>query len=60
MELNEHLTNAEIKRAIRYLDPDTYAERTDEDAATLVEICVTLLTGLMGAITYICLYMRNL
>ncbi len=56
-ELNEHLTDAEITWAIRYLHPHLGAERTGEDAGTLVGICITLLTGLTGAI---CLYIRNL
>jgi hypothetical protein len=51
MELNEYLTDAEITWAIRYLHPDLCAERTGEDAGTLVGICITLLTGLTGAIT---------
>lgn len=60
MKLNEHLTDAEITWAIRYLDPDLCAERTGEDAGTLVGICITLLIGLASAITWICLYMRSL
>lgn len=59
MELNEHLTDAEITWAIRYLDPDLCVERTEEDVGTLVGICVVLLAGLTGAITYICFYMLN-
>ena len=59
-ELNELLTDAEITRAIRYLDPDVCAERTGEDDGTLVGIWITLLTGFTEAITCICLYMRNL
>jgi hypothetical protein len=38
MELNEYLTDAEIVRAIRYLDPDFSTERTEEDAGTALEI----------------------
>jgi hypothetical protein len=59
IELNEHLTDAEISRAIRYLDPDLCAQRAGKCAGTIVEICITLLTGLTGALTYICLYMRG-
>lgn len=60
MEINEHLTDVEIMRAVRYLDPDVCAERTRKNAGTFVGICIALLTGLMSAITYICLYMRKL
>jgi hypothetical protein len=60
MEFNERLTDAEITWAIRYLDPDLCAERTRENPGTLVGICISLLTGLTSAITYICVYMRNL
>jgi hypothetical protein len=60
IELNEHLTNAGIMRAIRYLDPDLCAEGTGEDAGTVRGICITLLTALTGALTYIYLYMRTL
>ena len=60
MELNEHLTDVEIMRAVRYLDPDLCTERTRKKTGTLVGICITLLTGLISAITYIFLYMRKL
>jgi hypothetical protein len=60
MELNEHLTDAKVALAIRYLDPDLRAERTGKDASTLVGIFITLLTGLTGAIAYICHYIWNL
>ena len=56
----ERMTDAEIMSAIRYLDPDPCAEGTSEDSVMLVGICITLLTGLTGAITYVCFYMRNL
>jgi hypothetical protein len=59
-ELNEHLTDAEITRAISYLDPDLCGEKAGEDARALIGICITLLTGLTSATTYICLYMWNL
>ena len=59
MKLNWHLTDAEIARAIRYLDLDLCAQRAGNDAGTLVGTCITLLTGLTGALTYICLYMRR-
>ena len=60
MKLNEHLTDAEITWAIRYLDPDLCAERGGKDAGTLIGICITLFTALTGSITYICLYLRSL
>jgi hypothetical protein len=60
MKLNEHLTDAEITWAIRYLDPDLCAEKTGENAGTLVGICITLLIGLIAAIMCIWLYMRSL
>ncbi len=60
MELDEHRMDAEIMRAIRYLDPDLCAERAEEDTGTVVGIGITLLTALAGALTYIGLYVRNL
>ena len=60
MELNEHLTDAEIIRTIRYLDPDLCAEKAPEDSGTAVGIGITLLTALTGALTYIGLYVRDL
>jgi len=59
MELNEHLTDAEIVRAIRYLDPDKCTEKAEEDTGTVVGIGVTLLTALTGALTYVGLYVRD-
>ena len=60
MELNEHLTDADITLAIRYLDPDLCAEKAGEDTGTAVGIGITLLTALAGALTYIGLYVRDL
>ena len=60
MGLNEHLTDAEIIRAIRYLDPDLRAETVGEDAGTATGIGITLLAALAGALTYIALYVRDL
>jgi hypothetical protein len=60
MEPNEHKTDAEIIRAIRYLDPDLCAEKAPEDSGTAVGIGITLLTALTGALTYIGLYVRDL
>jgi hypothetical protein len=59
-DLNEHLANAEIMRAIRYLDPDLCAETTGEDIGTVVGIGITLLSALTDALTYISLYVRDL
>jgi hypothetical protein len=60
MELNEHLTDAEMMWAIRYLDPDSCAEKAEEVMGTIVGISITLLIALTGALTYICLYVRAL
>ena len=60
MELNQHLTDAEITEAIRYLDPDLCGEKAGEDTGTLVGIGITLLTALTGALIYIGLYVRKL
>ena len=55
---NERPTEAEIRRAIRYLDPDVCAERTGEDAGTILGICIALVTFLTGALAYVWLYIR--
>ena len=60
MDLSEHLTDAEVERAIRYLDPDLCAEQTEEDAGTVIGIGISLLTALTGALTDISFYVRNL
>ena len=60
MKLNEHLTDTEIMWAIRYLDPDSSAEKTGKEAGTIVGICITLLIALTGVLTCICLYVRTL
>ena len=60
MNLNEHQTDAEIMRAIRYLDPDLCAGRAEEDTGTVVGIGIAVLTALTGALTYIGLYVRSL
>ena len=59
MELNEHLTDAEIMRAIRYLDPDLCAAKAGENTGTAIGIGITLLTALAGALTYIGVYVRD-
>ena len=60
MDLNEHLTDAEIVRAIRYLDPDLCAEKASEDTGTVIGIGITLLIALTGALTIICLHIWTL
>ena len=60
MELNEHLTDDEIMRAIHYLDPDLCTGTSREDTRTAVGIGITLLTALTGALAYIGLYVRDL
>ena len=60
MEFNEHLTDVEIMRAIRYLDPDLCADKAGEGTGTAVGIGITLLTALAGALTYIGVYVRDL
>lgn len=60
MEFNEHLTDVEIMRAIRYLDPDLCADKAGEDTGAAVGIGITLLTALAGALTYIGVYVRDL
>ena len=57
---NERLTDAEIMRSIRYLDPDVCAERTGEDAGTILGICIALVIFLAGALAYVWLYTRTL
>jgi hypothetical protein len=52
----EHMTDAEIMLAIRYLDPDLTAHRTAVEGGTILGICITLLTMLPGAMSYICPY----
>ena len=58
--LNQNLTDAEVERAIRYLDPDLCAEQAEEDAGTVIGIGISLLTVLTGALTDISFYVRNL
>ena len=60
MEFNEHLTDGEIMRAIRYLDPDLCADKAGENTGTAIGIGITLLTALAGALTYIGVYVRDL
>ena len=60
MDLSEHLTDAEVERAIRYLDPDLRAEQNEEGTSTVVGIGITLLTALTDALTSISLYIRNI
>ena len=60
MEFNEHLTDVETLRAIRYLDPDLCADNAEGDTSTVVGIGITLVTAIAGALTYIGLYVRGL
>ena len=60
MEFNEHLTDGEIMRAIRHLDPGPCADKAGENTGTAVGIGITFLTALASALTYIGLYVRNL
>ena len=60
LEFNEHPTDGEIMRVIRYLDPDLCADKAEENTGTAVGIGITLLTALAGALTYIGLYVRDL
>jgi hypothetical protein len=60
MEFNEHLTDGETMRAIRYLDPDLCADKAGENTGTAVGIGITLLRALAGALTYIGVYVRDL
>jgi hypothetical protein len=56
----ETLADAEITRAIRYLDPDLRAEQNEEGTSTVVGIGVIFLTALTDALTSISLYIRDL
>jgi hypothetical protein len=56
----EHMTDSEVLRAIRYLDPDFSAEGTGEDAGTDLGISFSLTTVLAGALAYVGLYARSL
>lgn len=60
MELNEHLTDDEVMRAIHYLDPDSCAGKSGKDTRPGTGIGITLLTALTGALAYIGLYVRDL
>jgi len=60
LEFNERLTDGEIMRAIRYLDPDLCADKAGENNGTAVGIGITLLAALAGALTYIGVYIRDL
>jgi hypothetical protein len=60
MVLNKRLTDAEIMRVLRYLDPDLCAEKAGEDTGTIVGISFALAAGLTGALVYIGLYVRTL
>ena len=59
-DFNENLTDGEVMRAIRYLDPDLCADEAGENTGTAVGIGITLLTALAGVLTYIGVYVRDL
>jgi hypothetical protein len=52
----KYMTDAEIMQAIRYLDPDSSVE----GSGMALGICITFLTALTSALTYIWIYMRKL
>jgi hypothetical protein len=54
----EQINDAEIIPAIRYLDPDCRAGRTLQDTALGISLCMAI--ALIGALTYIGLYIRTL
>jgi hypothetical protein len=58
MEINKHLTDAEIMLAIRYLDPDLCTKKTR--VGSVGSICIPLLTALAVALTYIGFYVWRL
>jgi hypothetical protein len=60
MGLNTYLTDAEVMRAIRYLDPDLCAKQVGESAGTVEGIGANLLTAFTGALSCIGLYVRGL
>ena len=53
----EQIDDAEIIRAIRYLDPDCRAGRTRQDPAFGISLSMAI--ALIGALTYIGLYIRT-
>jgi hypothetical protein len=60
MELNKHLTAAEIILAIRYLDPDPGTKKTRADAGSGASIYIPLFTALAVALAYIGFYISTL
>ena len=55
----ERMTDSEVLRAIRYLDPDFIAEGSGEDAGAVLRSSFTLITVLTGALAYLGLYVRT-
>jgi hypothetical protein len=53
-------TESEVLLAIRYLDPDLEPERIQWDASETCGVVITLLTAIVGVVTYICLYFGRL
>lgn len=50
MEFNEHLIDADITCAIRYLDPDSCTDKIGKGPGTVVGICINLLTAFTAAL----------
>jgi hypothetical protein len=60
MELNKHLTDAEIMLAIHYLDPDPGTKKTRANAGRGASIYIPLFTALAAALAYIGFYVWTL
>jgi hypothetical protein len=56
----EYTTDAEVKSAIRYLDPDLDLERTGARSGPVFGICITLLTIVTGVLTFVVFYFLKL
>jgi len=54
----EHITDEEIASIIGYLDPNAGGKGTDDEANTLLVICVSLMVLVGGVLAYIWLYLR--
>lgn len=53
----DHLTDAEITSAIRYLDPDSF-DRTRDAVGSILFLLLTVLAGVLVYIIWV-LYMRT-
>jgi hypothetical protein len=56
----EYTTDAEVKSAIRYLDPDLDLERTRARSGAAFGICITSLTIVTGVLTFVFFYFSKL